>query len=217
MTWTTAEENLRSLLSDGPTDKLQWRKNLLGNPDGENLNFKTFENRRTADLFDETLAPDPQGVFVSGVRITGGTDYPDIGQIILSVAPEATESIEATYYSQWFIDSELSEFLQTAINWLGTGTVLNTQEGLRPAALKYAAAEAYQKLALRWAQNFSDVYKMQDQDPEQRPIQNYMDLSKALRDDATATRDEFYKRQGRALQPLSATVIGKVSGVAPNS
>lgn len=212
MSWTTALENLRALLSDGPKDKLQYRKKCLGTQDGVNKRFKTFEERR---LNDFTTSDPIIGVFVNSAQVTVTADMPEIGEFTLTTAPTNDALIEATYYQQWFRDTELNFFLSTAATWLGLSAIDQVTEGLRASALKYAAADAYQKLSLQWARNMGDVYKMQDQDPENRPIDPYKSLANQLRKDATESRDQFYLRQGRSLQPLHASLTGRVGSVTP--
>ena len=213
MSWGTSNPELRSLLNDGPTDKPRFRKTCLGILNGVNTSFKTFEPRRITDL---TTATGSFGVFVNSAPVTVTADEMEFGQFTLAAAPDNTDTLEASYYVQWFTDSELDSFLLTGAQWLGQITVVNVQEGLRPAALKYACAEAYQKLAVRWSQLESVQYKMADSDPKNSPINEYKSLADMFRKDATKSRDEFYERQGRSLQPLYGSVIGRFRRTTPN-
>lgn len=215
MTWTTSVNDLRTLLSDGPEDRYNFRKRCFGEVNGVNLQYKTFEFRRITDF---TSAAPPQGVYINGVLldITDITaDYVRSGEFTLSASVAATggDIVEASYYSQWFLDSELSEFLTTASNWLSSQVDVSlTPNGLWPAALKYAASEAYLKLAIRWRTFLSEGYKVEDESkkPGTGPADGYVKMSEAFRKQATDSRDEFYKRQGRSLQPLFGSVLGNV-------
>lgn len=216
MTWSNAATELRTLLSDGPTDKLSWRKRCLGLVNGSSTSFKTFEGRRVTDL---STATGNFGVFVNGSAVSVSSDNKEVGQFTLASAPADGTYVEATYYLQWFTDDEIVTFLGNAMQWLGLGSDYTTLvDGLQPAALKYAASEAYQKMSIRWALELSDIYKMQDQiSPEVKTLQDpYKDLTKEFKKQATEARDEYYKRQGQSLAPLYGTVAGRVKRVVPN-
>ena len=112
MTWTTARSELRTLLSDNTNDKPRNRKPILDKQDGVNQTFTTFETRRITDF---TLATTGfEGVFVNGSRATVTADDLIAGQFTLAVAPADTDTVEASYYLQWFLDSELDTFLKSA-------------------------------------------------------------------------------------------------------
>lgn len=216
MSWTAALTELRQLLNDDSTDKPRFRQQVLGQVNGTNKAFRTFEPRRVTDF---TTAIAPFGVYKnsSATPETVTTDNLEFGQFVLSTAPTAGDTLEASFYVQWFTDTELNAFLLDSANWLGTGTVVAIQQGLQPAAKKYAAAQAYQELAIRWSQDLSMQFKSQDIDPETKPINPYTSLANQFRKDATDSRDQFYKRQGRPYQPLFKSVAGNVGDVPPKS
>ena len=217
MSWTTSTEDLRKLLSDGPTDKYFYRKKVFGDINGTNQNFKTFEFRRVTNFVTE-----PSGTFlgayVNSVKVTATVDDFATGEFTLTTAPTDGSRVEATYYAQWFLDSELNEFLTTATQWLGKGaTVSNVEDGLQPAALKYASGEAYQKLSLRWVQHLSETFRLEDAvDPKNQGIVDpYEKASLAFKKEAETLRDDFYKRQGQYLAPLNLSIAGRVREIAP--
>lgn len=220
MSWLTAVSDLRNLLSDGPTDRYNSRKRCFGEVNGTNLMFRTFEFRRITDF---TTAAFPQGVYVNGtiVPATGlASDYPSTGEFlfITSGAPVDGDVVEASYYSQWFLDSELTEFLSTASNWLQSTTDFTvTPNGLWPSALKYAASEAYLKMAIRWRTFLSEMYRVEDEPkkPGTGPADQYVKMAEVFRKEATQSRDEFFTRQGRALQPLFGSVLGNIKPMPP--
>ncbi len=213
MSWTTARDDLRGLLSDGPTDKNRYLKAVMDAPNGTRTSFRTFENRRLTNFTDSGIAP--LGVYVNGAPVTVASDNPSFGVFTLSAAPAVNDSIEASYYVQWFTDSEIDQFLATTVRWLGFTNSLSIPDGLRAATLDYAASKAYQKLSVQWAQNYSDTYKMQDQDPEHSPVNPYAKLSADFAKSATTARNEYYTRQGRAKQPLFGAALGNVVDVVP--
>lgn len=215
MTWTTSVGDLRTLLSDGPEDRYNSRKRCFGEVNGINLQYKTFDFRRITDF---TTAPPPQGVYINGVLLAVAdvvTDYVNSGEFILSpsVAASGGDVVEASYYTQWFLDSELQSFLSTASNWLSSQPDASlTPNGLIPATLKYAASEAYLKLAIRWRTFLSEGYRVEDESrkPGMGPADEYVKMSETFREQATKARDEYYTRQGRALQPLFGSLLGNV-------
>lgn len=215
MAWLTAVSDLRTLLSDGPTDRYSSRKRCFGEVNGTNLIFKTFEFRRVTDF---TTASFPQGVYIDGTVVPASgvaSDFTPTGEFVLTVGyvPQDGDIVEASYYSQWFIDSELSEFLTTASNWLSSQTDFSlTPNGLWPCALKYGAAEAYLKMAIRWRTFLSEGYRVEDEPkkPGVGPADEYVKMAEMFRKEATQARDEFYTRQGRNLQPLFGSVLGNV-------
>ncbi len=216
-TWSlsAAKVSLRNLLADNATDKLQWRKNIFGKQDGTNKRFKTFEFRRITDFSAAPAAP--LGVYVDGTLVSVAADYPEIGELELSAAPDNNATLEATYYSQWFKDDELETFLSNAVGFIGVGNNLdNIPIGLQNAALQYAAADAYQALALQWARNYSEGYRLEDApDLKRTPADVYNTMANAMRKQAQKLREEFYTRKDQSKAPLFTAVIGKVGPVTP--
>lgn len=215
MAWDTAVDDLRSLLSDGSTDKLRYRKRCVGEVNGNNTRFKTFEFRRITDFTDAEL---PNGVFIGGEAVAVSEDFPEVGEFVLNEAPTDGQVVEATYYIQWFIDSELNKFLVQGNEWLGFGDdYSNIDKGLRPCLLFYAAKQACEKLSLRWAEYLSETYMFQDapKADQRTPVQDYMALAKQYQKQAEDAQKNYYTRQGQNLQPLFATLSGNVSDVPP--
>lgn len=212
MAWTTSLADLRRLLNDGPTDKLRWRKRILGQMDGINLTFKTFEMRRVTDF---TTATGVVGVYLNQTRILNAgiaSDDLEVGEFSLAVAPVDGDVLEATYYTQHFNDSELDEFLVEARNWIGASSVTDIADGLRPAALSYAAARAYQKLIMRYSDPMAAVYLMQDMPDETRSsfMESMRSAMKDLEKTSKDVRKQFYTRQDQNEQPLFGVVRGVV-------
>lgn len=219
MSWLTAAADLRVKLSDGPTDKLRAFKRVFGEINGTNTVFKTFEFRRVTDF---TTAGAPLGVYLNQVRLAPAaitSDSIETGFFTLAVAPSSTDVLEATYYTQHFLDAELDEFLRLSANWLlGSDDHTAVPVGLRPSALQYAMADAFGKLAMRFAEHLSETYRLEDTpDPKRfEMVAQYKQASEQAREMAHKLRDEFYKRQGQSLSPLYGTAVGAVRNVAPN-
>jgi hypothetical protein len=217
MSWATPTADLRTLLSDGATDRYRYRKRVFGELNGTNVMFKTFEFRRVTDF---TTAATPLGVYLNGVRLLPAaiaSDYPNTGEFTLVTAPIDGDVIECSYYVQWFLDSELTDFVVKATNWLGLGSIpANVPDGLIPAAMKFASAEAYLKMAMRWREHLSDTYRVEDSPKEGTTVgDEYIKMSELFRKEATQNRDEYYRRQGQPLQPLWGVVVGNVPNTTP--
>lgn len=219
-TWdsATAVLDVRKILSDGPTDKLRYRKAIVPEIlDGSNKVFKTFEMRRITALMTATA---PLGVYVNGTAVTVDSEDLPSGEFTVHTAPTEGQHIRATYYVQWFNDDELIQFLTSASEWIGTADdYTQIPQNLRPAAKEYAAAIAYQKLVARFAENLAETYQLYDAPDQKRfdPVSAYMKISEAKMKLAFQLRDDVYKnRQGRALAPISATISGRVRDVPPN-
>lgn len=219
MAWPNAILELRQKLSDGDTDKLRAIKRCVGNSDGVNVTFKTFEYRRLTNF---TSGSFPVGVYADGVILPSAaiaSDDLSTGFFALTGAFPAGTVIEATYYLQWFLDAELVNFIISGSLWLGfSEDYTQTPAGLKPSVLSWAAGEAYQKLALRWTEQIADVYQLQGAPKEdtRTPVDYYTKLSKMFFDEALSRRNEYYRRQGQPLQPLFSFVNCPIPPVAPN-
>lgn len=220
MAWATALSDLRTKLSDNSKDRLRAFKRVFGDINGVNTIFKTFEFRRITDF---TTATGFLGVYKNGVKIAAldiSSDDIETGYFVLTTPPVTGDVIEATYYSQYFLDTELQSFLRLGSNFLALGDDYTlVPGGLQTACLTYASAEAYQKLALRFADTFGDTYKMQDLPDGEREkiIIQFKKSSEEARQEAMKLRNDFYEnRQGQALAPLWGSNLGRVLDVPPN-
>lgn len=215
MSWTTAIPDLRVILSDGPTDKLRALKAVFGLQNGVNTTFKTFEFRRVSDFSSSALAT-PLGLTVDGVRIPAASvvyDDLDSGMFQLTDPIQDSQQLAATYYIQWFQDAELDGFMVRASNWLGLSDDYTTiPSGLKTAALKYAAHEAYQKLSLRMAENIVETYRLQDAPDEKRMavVEAYQKAASEALKEATTYRDDYYTRKGKSKAPLFGSISGNI-------
>lgn len=217
MAWPTSNSDLRTLLSDGPTDKLRYRKKFVDQVDGVNTTFKTLEMRRLTNFVTNT---DPTfGVFVNGVGVPVVSDVPDVGQTVLVTAPVNGAYVEATYYIQWFLDTELTLFLTQAAQWLGFLTPDQIPPGLQPSATYYGAQEAYHKLALRWAETLSETFRLEDapSDRTKTPVDNYRMMASDAKKKSVELRDQFYSGKGQEKKPLTASLLGGVGRIVPRS
>jgi len=226
MTWLKPESDLRTILSDNSKDKHNYRKSIFGELNGVNVRFKTLEFRRMNNFAQtDTAAPDytapPLGVWKNGVLLSQtdiASDNPETGDFSLAVAPADGDMLEASYYSQWFNDDEIAQFLRISCNWLGLNDdYFQIDPGLRPAALKYAAAEGYQKLASRWAQMLSEQYLRNSAIEKDRftIVDAWNKASEMYRKEAYKSRDDFYSRSGQSNIPFASSVQGRVPNPVP--
>jgi len=210
--WTTFLTEMRQVLRDGPTDRLRWRKKVFGEVDGTNVRFKTFEFRRVTNL---STAADPLGVYLDGVRTTALTDDLTTGVFTLGAAPAEGVSVEASYYCQTFTDTELTQFVTNAAEWLGFDAPSQVVLGLQASAREFAAGEAFHALSRMYADKLSETFLLEDAPDADRvtAAQTYKTLSDAHYTQAKSLRDDYYTRQGQSLQPLFGVVAGNVKRI----
>lgn len=218
MTWANPIADVRKILSDGPTDKLCYRKPVIGGEaNGVNTVFKTFEARRLSTFVGASA---PLGVYVNGTLAPVTTDDLAIGEFALTTPPADGDSIRATYYHQWFNDDEITEFLVSAAEFVGfQDNYASITPDLRPAAKEYAAGIGYQKLVAKMAVNLAETFQLYDAPDKERfnPVVEYAKISKAKIDLAFKLRDDVYKgRKGQAGAPRFGMVPGTVRDVPPN-
>lgn len=215
MSWENAVKDLRILISDNPKDKYRYRQIIFPNPGKGNTNFKTFDFKRLTNFSVEPDSPF-LGIFKNGVRIPTSEfvfDDLDSGEFQLTTPPQDGDNLEATFYIQWFQDEDLESFLRASSTWLGfSEDFTGIPDGLQPSAKKFAASEAYQKLATRFSEKLSSMYRVQDQkDPETEPtIDSYFRMAEAFRKEATELRNNYYERQGQPLSPLHSSIPGRI-------
>ncbi len=221
--WTTAISDLRSLLSDNADDRYFYRKKVFGNVDGSNQSFKTFEFRRVTNFTDEVLSASPLGVYINGVRLDTAkvtVDNAATGEFFIAEdsIPTAGQVVEATYYTQQFKDSELSEFLVQINNSLQFGPDFTQLDPmLREAALHLAAGDALRKLGVRWTMRASDTFLLEEA-PKKEALgtaESYFKMAELFSNRGTKLRDDRYGRAGQSLAPNFVNNFGRVSNVTP--
>lgn len=216
--WSTALSDLRTFLSDNAEDKHNYRKPVFPAPNGAITSFKTYEFRRITKL-QESVAP--SGVYINDVRVPNdqitGDDLAS-GEFVLATPPADGERISVTYYNQWFTDAELDSFLRSASQWLLFADAFDSiPGGLQPAAKKYAASEAYMKIAMRWSQMTSEQYRVED-DVNQKAlnaVREFKGLAKAMADAALKDRDSYYEKAGQSKEASFGSILGRVTSGIP--
>ena len=198
MAWTNAIETLRSFLGDGPTDKSFWRQKMLGEANGTNKEFKIFNTRVVV-----VVSPATPVFHVNGAVAPGTVSDPIQSIVTLTTAPNNGDTVEATGYFQYLLNSDMEEFLKRASEQIIEGeNYSNIQEGLRAAAQHLAASCAFNNLATRFMENRSSQYQLSERgDKGKDQVTSFIDLAKWHQKEGLAKRDEFYKRLGRRAEP----------------
>lgn len=225
MAWSTTAAAilaLRSLIHDGPQDKRALQKKVIGAVDGTNTIFTTFEYRRLT-TFTATNAF-PLGLYKNGVLQAAAfcsNDDTASGAFQLAAAPSQTsrDVIAASYFYQWFLDSDLDGFLQNASTWLGfaAATYNANPDGLNAATLRFAAQEAYLALSATYSTRMSEVFKLEDSPSEDilKSVQAFKDMASSYMKEATQLRDDYYTRQGQSKAPLFNLCNGSIRDPQP--
>lgn len=206
--WLTSLTDLRILLNDNSFDKRAFEKSLFGSVDGTNTVFKTFETR---------IVPGSITIFVNKLPQTiTAFDYV-AGEFTLSTAPPPASAMKASYYFQYFLDNELTDFVSYGAERISISDVTLVPFGLQQAVLEFAASFAYEKLSSRWMNKMSETFLMQD-----APMGNEATRSNLFKQQADThyknaieLRDDFYKRQGRRNAPAYGRVKGNVPYYTP--
>jgi hypothetical protein len=220
--WQTAKDELRALLNDLPNDRYCYRKKIFGLINGENKSFKTFEFRRTTNFADADISAAPLGVYLGGVRLeSDAIELDDLitGELTLAEAPiDEGKELTATYYYQWFLDEELSDFLTAASRWLLLGSdYTSIPDGRSQAALYFAAKDALRKMAMRFALRASNTFLLEDL-PKKESLEIskvYAEMAGVYEKSASKYRDDYYKKSGQSLAAFSLSNWGAAGDVTP--
>ena len=216
-TWAdlaSAVADLRRFVNDGPTDRPIKTKQVIGLVNGVNQEFLTFEDRIVVGTLRVTVD------FVPLAPAAVSLVDPVLGMFTLATAPVGGSVVRASYYFQYFLDSELQEAIQLATEQLTDGGDDPTQltPGLKTAALLYGAHFGFTKQSIRWVQRASSRFLLEEEPIQQEALQrsNLFDtLAKRFFDEARIVRDDYYKRQGRSLGPAFSVFKPRIPRVGP--
>lgn len=204
---------VRILIDDQAGDKSVFKENLArsiqGNQVGSgNLSFQ-LNNRR---LIATSLSVLADG---SAATVSSSADQALRGRFtITSSAPSS--SCFATYDFQFFTDTELTDFVNQAADFVeGVSDVTTVQVGLLDALVLKAASDACFALASRSGSLYNAAAggkSAQKGDISRK----YKDLAKDLFDRAVAEREAFYgPRKGQASSPASGKFATKQTPWTP--
>jgi len=213
-TWTdlaVAISDIRAFVNDGPFDKLVKQKALIGEVNGSNDIFMTFEDRLTTvqKITVDFIDIGPAFTLIDAIQ----------GFIQLTTPPAPSSVVRAAYYYQFFLDSELTEAVTMA-----TGEILGTEDptqvpiGLKQATMAMAGYFGFTKQSIRWATRMSMKFLLEEE-PVKAETMNRSNLfgqiAKSYFDQARTMRDDYYKRQSRSLAPAFGMFKPRIPTIGP--
>lgn len=216
MTWTTALTDLRTELQDNADNKYALRKNVFGSPDGTLVEFATIEGRYVPASLVVYAAP-PGGGTPSVVTVSDTTGW-EQGIFRLQAAPQPRQLITASYYWQYFTDTEITNFLKTAASRVGITDYTTTPvDGLERVVLNYACAAAYRFLSSQWIRKISEKVLLKDSPVSENDTRSNLFLKQAQDYEKMGNdeRIEYYKAQGRRYKPSFSTSQGNITPWTP--
>lgn len=200
MSYDSAITELRQLLSDTSTHKKSTKKKLIGDVNGDNKVFHTYDKR----ILEDTLE-----LYVNDLVVNGDVDDAAQGKLTLNVAPDKNSKVTASYYWQWWSDDELKTFLNKGAelvsqvdNVAPENAYLQVAGGLKTSALYFSASYALDSLInflinRRHSQEFLIEEDGNDDNKFSATIGAMRDQSKEFWNKAKWARDDYYQRQGQ--------------------
>lgn len=144
------------------------------------------------------------------------TDYLR-GDVFLDPAPNAVQAVFISYFSQWYLDSELNQALAEAQSFIGVqpvpddATELNVEFGLRPALLMYAKCVVFEANSTKSA-DFFDHQAGGKVESKAEVAKQWEAKAEKAKKQAEVLRDDFYTRKGQRNAP--AFGIGAPAGTS---
>lgn len=209
MAWTNAFTELREFLSDTKFNKRASGKQVKGQVNGMNQAFITYDKRFIEDTFE---------VFVNDLPAKFQIVDSIAGTFTICPAPDVNSTVVASYYWQWWLDSELQTYLNKAAESMGIDDTqhpdggaddvayLAIPQGLRGAALNLAASYA-QAALVQYMMNrkHSGEFLLEQDGNDDAGFAQIINAMTKQKQDYYKTgielRDDFYKRQGREFAP----------------
>lgn len=218
-TWAKAVTEFRQMLFDTDTNKRSTRKKILGDINGTNTKFRTYDKR---------LVESSVEVFQAGVAISFSVDDAVAGELTITPAPEGNVKLEASYYWTWWTDAEVTTYLNKGAEAVGQWNdnvvpdqaYLQIPPGLKTAAMYFAASMAQTSL-IQYMQNrphSSEFLVEQDQKDDANfgaTLDAMRRLANDYHDKAIQHRDDFYKRLGKREAPAFGVKIGATRNYGP--
>lgn len=213
----TAASDLRTYLNDNPTDRPIKQKIAIGEVDGYNINYFTFDDRLVAgtlgvtiDFIAAALATPPRTVTLLD---------PVMGHFTLDPAPAPSQVVRCNYYFQLFLDADITEALNRAMGQVfDTADITTIPIGLGQVVLNFGGYFAFTKASIRWAERKSKQFIVEEEPVVQETLNranHYKDLAKKYMDEARILRDDYYRRQSRSLAPAAAMFKPRISRIGP--
>lgn len=149
---SSAVTSLRSLLGDNPGDKYEFKTDVFPTPDGVTTRFFVGQTRLAAG----TLEVYKNGVLIQAV--SGSAVNVAKGEFTYETeeGPLRRGLLQASFYYQWFTDSDLEAFLTEAAQMLQFDSPsADFAVGLRPTLMSWACYNAYMRKAAEFAETVS--------------------------------------------------------------
>lgn len=207
MSYTTSVTELRQLIADTEFHKKATKKKLIGAIDGDNKSFITYDKR----ILEDTLE-----IYVNNVSVGFTLEDAIKGTITISSAPDKNSKVEASYYWQFWLDDELTNFLnkgaEATSQWTSAipdNAYLQILPGLKTAALMLAASLANRSL-IQYLVNrrHSEEFLLEQDGNSDSGFSQMINALQKVADqywsDGLKMRDDFYQRQGKRNAPAFA-------------
>lgn len=216
MSYDGAILELRQLLADTDFNKKASNKKLLGDINGENVNFITYDKRISEDTIEVTITQADGEVIIPSVTVDDAIK----GTITLSEAPALNSSVTANYYWRWWLDEELINFLNKGAETVSQTSILVPDEAYLqiPPGLKLAALDVAVSLAnsaqIQYMINrrHSEEFLLEQDGNDDANFSNTISAMSGIVDaklkSGLMLRDDFYKRQGKRFAPAFAIKLG---------
>lgn len=218
MSYAAAITELRQIIADTEFHKKATGKKLLGDVNGENKSFYSYDKR----LLEDTVE-----VMVNNVAASFTLDDSVKGQFTLATAPDKNTAVTANYYYTWWLDDEIKNFLnkgaESTSQWndnVPDDAYLSILPGLKGAALNLAANLALKSLIMylvnrRHSEEFNLAEDGNDDTKFSQTIAAMQKMADSFWKDGMTQRDDFYKRQGKRNAPAFGIKLGSVRNYGP--
>lgn len=203
---TSARASLRSLLGDGEADHYEFRSVAYPAPDGVTRRFFAGQPRLVENSLVVNVGSDEASV-------SGSPDWAK-GEFVLTTAPSASVEVHASFYYQWFTDTELDAFLLAGAGLLQYEGVPPVVIGLRGAVLDFACYYAAMRKAMETADG--PVASAQGYEANQsRSSPNWRLLAKEFWDAAAAKVKMFVENPAANAGPAMRFVSYRLGNDTP--
>lgn len=217
--YTTAINDLRTLLGDTCYSKRASKKGVVGQIDGVNVDFVTYDKRVIPETFQ---------VYLDNSLVQVVAFDPISGEFVLQTAPLENSKLKSSYYFNWWLDADIVDFLnkgaQACSLFDPSCPEFSYEEappGLRQPMLYFAAHDANRALVQyllnrRHAEEFLIQQDGNDDENYSKMIEALMKQAKEFYTMAMDLRDDYYKRQGRRDKPSFAIKTVRQRKYGPN-
>lgn len=125
------------------------------------------------------------------------------GILTFTAAPLAADNpFSVAYNWQWATDADYTEFLDNALEDLGSVVGGDVAEGLYPALFQIALYHALNRRAIQYARRYAASGGIAGQQVDV-VTKNFSDLAEKAWKKGMQLRDDYYAKQGRKLSPAS--------------